>query len=34
MSYTGTAKKHGFNPYEAIRRAIMGKPEFIFTRGY
>ena len=30
MSYIGTAKKHGINPYEAIRKAIQGMPEFIF----
>jgi len=31
MSYVGTAKKHGLNAYDAIRRAILGKPEFIFA---
>jgi transposase len=32
MSYVGTAKKLKFNPYEAIRQAILGTPEFIFAR--
>jgi len=31
MSYVGTAKKQGINPYEAIRQAIIGTPEFIFA---
>ena len=31
MSYVGTAKKQGINPYEAIRLAVSGTPEFIFT---
>ena len=31
MSYVGTAKKQGINPYEAIRQAILGTPEFIFS---
>jgi len=31
MSYVGTAKKHRINPYEAIRQAIIGSPEFIFA---
>jgi transposase len=31
MSYVGTAKKLKINPYEAIRQAILGTPEFIFT---
>ena len=26
MSYTGTAKKRGKNPYEAIRLALLGQP--------
>lgn len=30
MSYVGTAKKKGFNPFEAIKKAIIGNPEFIF----
>ena len=30
MSYIGTAKKHSINPYKAIRKAILGMPEFIF----
>ena len=30
MSYIGTAKKQGINPYEAIHKAILGTPEFIF----
>ena len=32
MSYVGTAKKQGINPYEAIRYAILGTPEFIFNK--
>jgi transposase len=28
MSFVGTAKKHGFSAYEAIRQAISGKPNF------
>jgi transposase len=32
MSYVGTAKKLKINPYEAIRQAILGTPEFIFAR--
>jgi len=31
MSYIGTAKKHKFNPYEAIRQAILGTPDTIFA---
>jgi transposase len=31
MSYIGTAKKHGINPYEAIRNAILGTPVLIFA---
>jgi len=31
MSYVGTAKKQKINPYEAIRQAILGTPEFIFA---
>jgi len=31
MSYIGTAKKLKFNPYEAIRQAILGTPDIIFT---
>lgn len=30
MSYVGTVPKHGFNAYEAIKRAFSGTPEFIF----
>ena len=30
MSYIGTARKHGINPYEAIRSAISGNPDIIF----
>lgn len=30
MSYIGTAHKHGFNAYKAIRNAISGHPEIIF----
>lgn len=33
MSYVGTAKKHGFNAFDAIRRAISGNPEFLLSRG-
>jgi transposase len=32
MSYVGTAKKLKLNPYEAIRQAVLGSPEFIFAR--
>jgi transposase len=31
MSYIGTAKKRKINPYEAIRQAILGTPDFIFA---
>jgi transposase len=31
MSYVGTAKKQKINPYEAIRKAILGSPGFIFA---
>jgi transposase len=31
MSYVGTAKKFGFSAYEAIRQAISGNPNFLFT---
>ena len=31
MSYIGTARKHGMNPYEAIRSAISGTPDVIFN---
>ena len=31
MSYIGTAHKQGYNTYEAIRNAISGNPDFIFT---
>lgn len=30
MSYIGTAHKHGYNAYEAIRNAISGSADFIF----
>ena len=30
MSYVGTAHKHGFNAYEAIKNAFSGTLEFIF----
>ena len=30
MSYVGTAHKHGFNAYEAIKNAFSVNPEFIF----
>jgi transposase len=32
MSYVGTAKKLGLSPFEAIRQAILGSPEFIFAK--
>ena len=32
MSYIGTAKKQGVSPFEAIRQAILGLPEFIFAK--
>jgi transposase len=32
MSYVGTAKKLKISPYEAIRQAILGTPDFIFAR--
>jgi transposase len=31
MSYVGTANKQGINAYEAIRKAILGYPDFIFA---
>jgi transposase len=31
MSYVGTAKKQGISPYEAIRQAVLGNVEFIFS---
>ena len=31
MSYVGTAHKHGFNAYEAIKNAFSGNPEFILS---
>jgi transposase len=31
MSFVGTAKKHGFNAYQAIRQAISGKPNFFLV---
>ena len=30
MSFVGTAKKHGYSAYEAIRLAVIGNPETIF----
>lgn len=30
MSYIGTARKQGYNAYEAIKNAISGSPDFIF----
>lgn len=30
MSYIGTARKHGINPYTAIREALSGNSEIIF----
>lgn len=30
MSYIGTARKQGYNAYEAIKNAISGHPDFIF----
>lgn len=33
MSYVSTAKKLGSNAYEAIKNAIIGKPDYIFTEG-
>ncbi|MBR2036520.1 MAG: transposase [Lachnospiraceae bacterium] len=30
MSYIGTARKHGINPYEAIRNGLSGNPDIIF----
>ena len=30
MSYIGTARKQGYNAYEAIKNAISGNPDFIF----
>ena len=34
MSYVGTAKKHGESAYEAIRRAILGEPDFFLAQTY
>lgn len=31
MSHIGTARKHGINPYEAIRSALSGNPDIIFA---
>ena len=31
MSYVGIARKRGFNAFEAIKNAITGSPEVIFT---
>lgn len=33
MSYVSTAKKPGSNAYEAIKNAITGTPDYIFTLG-
>ena len=33
MSYVSTAKKLGSNAYEAIKNAIIRKPDYIFTEG-
>ena len=33
MSYVSTAKKHGSNAYEAIKNAILGTPDYIFSEG-
>jgi transposase len=33
MSYVGTAKNQRISPYEAIKQAVIGKPEFIFAVG-
>lgn len=33
MSYASTAKKLGSNAYEAIRNAVTGTPDYIFTGG-
>ncbi len=33
MSYVSTAKKHGSNAYEAIKNAVSGSPDYIFSRG-
>jgi len=33
MLYIGTARKHGTNPYGAIRNAISGTPDAIFNQG-
>ena len=32
MSYVGTAKKHGISAYEAIRQAVLGRPNFFLLR--
>ena len=32
MSFVGTAKKHGFSAFQAIRQAISGKPDFFLVR--
>ena len=31
MSYLGTAKKHGFSPLVALKKALLGDGEFIFS---
>ena len=31
MSYISTARKHGYNAYEAILNAVKGNAEFIFS---
>jgi len=34
MSYVGSAKKHGFSAYEAIRNAIAGNSDFFLADTY
>lgn len=31
MSYIGTARKYGVNPYESIQSAISGTPPDVFS---
>jgi transposase len=33
MSYVSTAKKHGSSAYNAIKNAVAGTPDYIFTEG-
>ena len=33
MSYASTAKKLGSNAYEAIRNAVIGRPDYILCSG-